>query len=229
MEFKYDNDGNIKLKIIFIGDSNTGKTNLINIIRNIEFNPFSPSTNIVSIKSVKMEINNKKINLYLFDMMGNERYKNLTQLYLSNAMIIILVYNITNKDSFDYLKGYWTQEIKDKVGNNIIISLLGNFNDLSEKKVVSDNEAKEYAKSIGAKWGLTSSKVERNKFLDYFKDIINEYIQLVENKEIENNISYESLFFLTKTTTIKKYTETESLANKFIQSHYDIIKKYLSY
>ena len=87
------------------------------------------------------------------------KYHSLPTIYYKNANVVILVYNITKKYTFDEAKNYWYEQIKQNYeDNNIIIILVANKNDLYEDQKVSNEEGKEFAKNIGAIFISTSAK-----------------------------------------------------------------------
>ena len=104
-----------------------------------------------------------------------------------NSKIVILVYDITNKKSFTELEN-WHKQVKESLGDNIVLGVLGNKKDLFLQEDVKEEEAEEYAKSIGAKWGLTSAKTERQSFVTYMEDLIKIYIEKAKIKEKDKQI-----------------------------------------
>ena len=118
-----------------------------------------------------MVIENKNFNIYLWDTIGQERLKSQTKLFFKNSKIVILVYDISLKESFDILK-YWHEEVKQTLGEKIILGVLGNKTDLFLNEQVKEEEGKEYADSIGALFGLVSAKTQRLKFMEYLEDLL---------------------------------------------------------
>ena len=101
---------------------------------------------------------NKKINLDIWDTAGQERYKSLTKFFYKDAQIIIMVYDITKKLTFENIKNQWYKEIQELSGKNFILGIAGNKSDLYESEEVPEKEAREYAKSINAVYSLTSAQ-----------------------------------------------------------------------
>ena len=180
MIHQIDDDGCIKLKTILIGNSGVGKTNLINIAQNIAFNSSQTSTVNCSFFKTLMIVDNIKYNVYLWDTIGQEKLKSLTKIFFKNSKIVILVYDITNKNSFDQLS-FWLAQVKESLGNQIILGVLGNKKDLFAKEEVSEEEAMKYAQSIGARWALTSAKTDRESFLTFIEDLIKDYSKLMND------------------------------------------------
>ena len=176
MEAELDSDGNYKIKVILIGQSGVGKTNLINIAQNKNFETDTISTPTCSFFRKEMTVENKKFNIYLWDTIGQERLKSQTKLFFKNSKIVILVYDISSKDSYNALK-FWHEQVKETLGDEIILGVLGNKIDLYLKEEVKEEEGNEYAKSIGAKFALVSAKTQRVKFLEFLEDLIKIYIK----------------------------------------------------
>ena len=186
MKNEIDDDGNIKLKTILIGESGVGKTNLINIAKNEKFNSNQVTTVNCSFYKKIMTINDKQFNIYLWDTIGQEKLKSLTKIFFKNSKLVILVYDIANKKSFKQLE-FWYQEVKQSLGDDIILGVLGNKKDLFLQEEVSEEEGQEYAKSIGARWGITSAKSDRESFLIFVENLIKDYISKFVPKLLENN------------------------------------------
>ena len=203
MKNEIDDDGKIKLKTILIGQSGVGKTNLINIAREEKFNPSQVTTVNCSFFKKIMNVDNKLFNIYLWDTIGQEKLKSLTKIFFKNAKIVILVYDITNKKSLEELN-YWLKEVKESLGENIILGVLGNKKDLFVNEEVTEEQGQEYAKSIGARWGLTSAKTERESFITYVEDLIRDYIKKIEPEEKKEENKDNNLVLQNEDTEKKK-------------------------
>ena len=147
-------------KIVLVGDAGAGKTCIISRYINDRFEKTQMSTACPSFcnKSVFYPNYNKTINIDIWDTAGQEIYRSISKLFYNGASIGILVYDISNKKSFDSLKDYWHKELKENTDNGVIFFLVGNKVDLFEMEQVSEQEAKDFAKSIGAGFYLTSAK-----------------------------------------------------------------------
>ena len=176
-----DEDGSIKLKTILIGESGVGKTNLINIAKNEKFNPSQVTTVNCSFFKTEMVVENKKFNIYLWDTIGQEKLKALTKIFFKNSKIVILVYDITNKKSLTQLD-FWLKQVKESLGDSIVLGVLGNKKDLFLKEEISEDEGEQYAKSVGARWSLTSAKTDRESFIIFIENLIRDYIEKFDLK-----------------------------------------------
>ena len=190
-------------KLVLVGDSGVGKTCLISRFLSGNFDKNQPSTNGASYASKLIEYPNLKKSLVLdiWDTAGQEKFKALTKFFYKDALMVILVYDITRRESFDNLKNFWYQEIQENAEPNIVLAVAGNKCDLYEQEAVAENEAREYAKSINALFALTSAQNNTgvaklfkdigNKFLDpNFQNSVNERknsIQLICNHFIKNS------------------------------------------
>ena len=174
MEEEKTNDDEIK--VILVGDSGVGKTCLINITIGIPFNENEKSSSASSFSKKKININKKQYIINLWDTMGQERLRYLTQLFFNNAKIVIFVYDIAVKKSFESLPG-WVKDVEEKLGDNIVKGVVANKSDLYLEQQVNDDEGREYAKNIGASFLTISAKVDDpKKFEDFMVELAREYL-----------------------------------------------------
>jgi Ras-related protein Rab-22 len=145
-------------KVVLLGDSGVGKTCIISRYISGAFDQNSPTTNGASYASKIVEIANKSVSLDIWDTAGQEKYKSLTKFFYKDAKVAILVYDITQKESFTNMKQYWYEQLKEFGSKDIIIGVAGNKCDMYEKEDVSENEGKEFAEQIGAFFEMTSAK-----------------------------------------------------------------------
>ena len=106
----------INIKVVLIGEAGVGKTSIImRYITNI-FNPRQLATQGASYVSKTVEINkNQKVKFELWDTAGEEKYRAIARVFYQNASVCILVYDITRKSSFDEIKNFWVNEIKQNI------------------------------------------------------------------------------------------------------------------
>ena len=185
-----------EIKVTFLGYEGVGKTNLINGIIGLEFLDKCESTISCNFVTKKMKIKNKDYQVNFWDTCGMEKFKPLTKIFIKNSQIIILVFDITNRKSFDELE-YWINTVKETLSNDCVIGIIGNKIDLFEYEQVSEEEAKSFAKSKGYYYTRLSAKEypkDINNFIDllideYFKNIPNQeeikYIKLDPVKDLE--------------------------------------------
>ena len=179
----------IALKVILLGESGVGKTSLINAAIGMDFDSkFTPtiSSSYVIKKFIK---NNKTYNLNIWDTEGQEIYKSCTKLFIKNTKIVIFVYSIDNKESFENLKSYWVATKKEILGDETIYGLVGNKFDLFLKEQVQEIDASNYAEEIGAKFSLASAKTNKEGISDFLELLLDDY--LGNKKQIDINTSFE--------------------------------------
>ena len=151
-------------KAVIVGDSGVGKTCLLSRYISNTFDKDSITTACPTFVTKELEFPDldKKLNLDIWDTAGQELYKTLSKLFYKEASIGILVYDISNKSSFESIKNYWYDELKNNGLDNMIFNLVGNKYDLYENEQVKEDEAREYANSINAGFYLTSAKYNNN-------------------------------------------------------------------
>ena len=147
-------------KLVFIGDPGVGKTCIISRFLKGTFDADQITTVGASYasKTIKISETNESLTLDIWDTAGQEKYRSLTRIFFQGAKLAILVYAITRKDSFENLKNVWLKELKDHADKNVVLGVAGNKSDLYEKEEVPEQEAREFAKSIGAIFCLTSAQ-----------------------------------------------------------------------
>ena len=156
-----ENDNNLlSVKIALVGESGVGKTSIIKQFAHNQFEEdcISSISSQYSTKKIIIPEIEKEIKLDLWDTAGQEIYRSLAKIFYKDAKIIIFVYDITNKKSFEGIKKYWYPHIKTNSYKDIILALVGNKNDLYNNQQVEDEEVSKYAESIDALFFKTSAK-----------------------------------------------------------------------
>ena len=170
-------------KAILVGDSGVGKTNLINTSVGIPFVEGKRPTISGSFVSKKIKADNdKEFIVNLWDTAGQETYRDVTKLFFKGSEIILLVYDITTKNSFESLKE-WAKIAEDIVETEHIYGIVGNKNDLYLENKVSDQEAKDFADSLNAKFKLVSAKTDKQSFSDLLKDLVEDLKKIDKRKK----------------------------------------------
>jgi small GTP-binding protein len=146
------------IKIVLLGETAVGKTSIISRYTNDIFNPETITSLSAQINSKELEINSQTVHFDIWDTAGQEKYRALAEIFYKNAKVIIFVYDITNKRSFEEIKKYWYPKTKETTREDIMYGLIGNKSDLYEKEEVNEEEAQQYAESINAVFQLTSAK-----------------------------------------------------------------------
>ncbi|CAD8065061.1 unnamed protein product [Paramecium primaurelia] len=148
------------IKILLIGDSGVGKTNVLLRFCENNFQPTYLSTIGIDFKIKSIDVEGKKIKMQIWDTAGQERFKTITQTYYKGAMGIILVYSIDDKDSFNNISN-WMNQIKQHASENVCKLLIGNKIDVPNRQV-SKEEGEQLAKSFGVPFFETSAKEGTN-------------------------------------------------------------------
>ena len=176
-------------KVIFLGDAYVGKTNLIKVSIGKPFDPNYETTLNTSYVSKYFIYNNINYTFNLWDTIGSEKYRALTKLFFKGAIIVILVYDITSEDSFKSLD-YWIKEVKQELGEDPMLAIVGNKCDLINEEQVSLKEGKMYAQNNNAKFKLTSAKDNPLGVHEFLEELFKDYI--TKNKEIDKKSSKQS-------------------------------------
>ena len=156
-----DTDYEFIFKVLLLGNSNVGKSSLfLRFVDDIWNDTFVPTIG-VDFKIKTFEIDSKKIKMQIWDTAGQERFKNIIASYYRGAHGILLLYDVTDKDSFKNLSN-WLIEIEKNASKNVLKVLIGNKCDLEDKRLVSYNQGKEFADTYGLKFIETSAKKNLN-------------------------------------------------------------------
>ena len=169
-----------EIKIILLGESGVGKTNLINILMGMPFNENETTSTSNSYMEKRVTINKKLYKLNLWDTIGQEKFRQLTKIFYKDSKIVIFVFDITSKESFDELQKYWVKDVKEQIGDDgIVKGIIANKIDLFINEQVTTEQGEEYAKSIGAKFLSISAKTEGpKKFENFLMSLVEEYINV---------------------------------------------------
>ena len=185
-----DNNAEEEIKVILVGESGTGKTSLINATMGLPFKESLESTTANSFSSKKITVGSKQYILNLWDTIGQEKFRSLTKIFIKDSKIVLLVYDITRLNSFKELD-FWYKMIRDILGDDIIVGVCGNKQDLFAREQVKEEEGRKYAEERNISFKLTSAKnpLNFNKFLDELVKQYTEKFGGVKNKEDKEKIN----------------------------------------
>ena len=180
-----------RIKIIIIGEAGVGKTSIIKKFISDEYNENELPTGSLSFASKNINIidnnnNEKELKLEVWDTVGQEKYKAMAQIFFKNSNAVVLVYDITNKDSFEELTTYWVEKIKEYKSNNLILAIAGNKSDLYFKEQIREEDGRIFAKKIDAIYRLTSAK-NGEGIKELFNEIEKKYFMKKNNNDNNNN------------------------------------------
>jgi small GTP-binding protein len=167
-----EDEGTIKL--ILLGNSGVGKTSLIKSISGINPNKTEEATLSAYYLQKPFKIEDKEYLIDLWDTAGQEAYLGVTKLFFKGSQIIIFVYDITVKNSFNSLTE-WIKNVKEIVNNDYVCGIIGNKSDLFLKSQVSNEEAKKLAETEGYKFKLVSAVNDPKSFEDLIFELFQEY------------------------------------------------------
>ena len=134
-----------KYKLIFLGDQSVGKSCILNRFMNDTFTEEYQATIGLDFQSKNVQIDNQDIHLLLYDTAGQEKFRALIPMYTRDANIILLVYDVTSKDSFLHLSD-WLRDLTNVEKEEVIFAVVGNKTDLDDRREVNSNEGENYAK-----------------------------------------------------------------------------------
>ncbi|KAH8307666.1 hypothetical protein KR044_007754 [Drosophila immigrans] len=143
-------------KVVLIGDSGVGKSNLLSRFTRNEFNLESKSTIGVEFATRSIEVDGKTIKAQIWDTAGQERYRAITSAYYRGAVGALLVYDIAKHLTYENVER-WLRELRDHADQNIVIMLVGNKSDLRHLRSVPTDEAKLFAERNGLSFIETSA------------------------------------------------------------------------
>jgi Ras-related protein Rab-1A len=183
-----EQDFDEKIKLMILGDSSVGKSSILRKYCKNEFLDKYITTIGIDFQIKNLTINNKKIKLQVWDTAGQERYRVVTKNYFNTSDGFIIIYDITNRETFTNINN-WIEQITTIVGNNVKCVIFGNKNDLNNKRKVETDEGKELAEKFNFKFFETSAK-EGNNIEEGFKSITMDILDDISSvKERRNNTS----------------------------------------
>jgi len=192
-------ENELTVKAVLLGESGVGKTSIISRFIDNSFEKNKKSTTGADYTGKTMyfdEYGGKKIKFEIWDTAGQEIYRSLTKIFYKDAKIAVLVYDITKRETFEELKKYWYNQIKESATPDIIIAIAANKCDLYEDEKVKEEEGREFAKEIGAYFKLTSAFLNSGieelfktigvKFLDDYINNLNKEEDINGKKKLKN-------------------------------------------
>ncbi|KAH6834483.1 RAB GTPase-like protein B1C [Perilla frutescens var. hirtella] len=148
-------------KYIIIGDTGVGKSCLLLQFTDKRFQLVHDVTVGVEFGTRMITVDNKSIKLHIWDTAGQEKFRSITRSYYRGAVGVLLVYDITRRETFDNI-GTWLQDVIDPENTNSVITLIGNKCDLVRKRCVSTEEGEQFAKRHGLIFMEVSAKIDHN-------------------------------------------------------------------
>lgn len=180
-DYGYDYD--YLFKIVLIGDSGVGKSNLLSRFTTDEFNIESKSTIGVEFATRTIEVEGKKIKAQIWDTAGQERYRAITSAYYRGAVGALIVYDISKSSSYENCN-HWLTELRENADDNVAVGLIGNKSDLAHLRAVPTDEAKNFASENQLLFTETSALNSEN--VDQaFRELITAIHQMVSKHQVD--------------------------------------------
>ena len=158
-------------KLLLLGDSTVGKTCFLIKYTDQSFQDIHMATIGLDyrVKTMKLK-NNKEVKIQIWDTAGQDRFRSITKNYYKGSHGIILIYDITNRRTFENVQ-QWISQIREETSQNVVIYLIGNKIDMKEERRVSTEEGKKLADELGLPFMETSAK-EGININEVFDDIV---------------------------------------------------------
>ncbi|XP_072993875.1 ras-related protein RABA4d-like [Typha latifolia] len=169
-------------KVVLIGDSAVGKSQLLARFSRNEFSLDSKATIGVEFNTKTVTIDHKTIKAQIWDTAGQERYRAVTSAYYRGAVGAMLVYDMTKRKTFDHV-GRWLEELRGHADKNLIIMLIGNKSDLGTLRAVPTEDAKEFAQRESL-FFMETSALEATNVETAFLTILNEIYRITSKKTL---------------------------------------------
>ncbi|XP_030626040.1 ras-related protein Rab-21-like [Chanos chanos] len=180
----------LTFKVVLLGEGCVGKTSVVLRYCENKFYDKHITTLQASFFTKKLNIAGNRVTLSIWDTAGQERFHALGPIYYRDSNGAVLLYDITDEDSFQKVKG-WVKELRKILGNDICLCIVGNKTDLDKDRNVSAQEAERYAESVGAEHYHTSAKLNlgiEELFLNLCKRMMQ--VAIVDERARINNVPY---------------------------------------
>ncbi|KAK4576935.1 hypothetical protein RGQ29_027458 [Quercus rubra] len=181
--YRGDDDYDYLFKVVLIGDSGVGKSNLLSRFTKNEFNLESKSTIGVEFATRTLNVDTKVIKAQIWDTAGQERYRAITSAYYRGAVGALLVYDITRHATFENVDR-WLKELRGHTDSNIVVMLVGNKSDLRHLVAVSTEEGKSYAEKESL-YFMETSALEAVNVENAFAEVLTQIYHTVSKKQME--------------------------------------------
>ncbi|KAL4579545.1 hypothetical protein LXL04_015695 [Taraxacum kok-saghyz] len=181
--YRADDDYDYLFKVVLIGDSGVGKSNLLSRFTRNEFSLESKSTIGVEFATRSIRVDDKIIKAQIWDTAGQERYRAITSAYYRGAVGALIVYDTTRHVTFENVER-WLKELRDHSDSNIVIMLVGNKADLRHLRAVSTEDAKTFAEKEKT-YFMETSALEATNVEDSFTEVLTQIYHVVSRKALD--------------------------------------------
>lgn len=169
-------------KVVLIGDSAVGKSQILARFARDEFSLDSKATIGVEFQTRTLLLQHKSIKAQIWDTAGQERYRAVTSAYYRGAVGALLVYDITKRQTFEHIPR-WLEELRGHADKNIVIMLVGNKTDIGDQRAVATEDAKEFAEKEGL-FFLETSALDATNVETAFVTVLTEIFNIVNKKTL---------------------------------------------
>uniref|UniRef100_A0A6M2EZT5 Ras-related protein Rab11A n=1 Tax=Populus davidiana TaxID=266767 RepID=A0A6M2EZT5_9ROSI len=169
-------------KVVLIGDSAVGKSQILARFARNEFSLDSKATIGVEFQTRTLVIDHKSVKAQIWDTAGQERYRAVTSAYYRGAVGAMLVYDITKRQTFDHIPR-WLEELRSHADKNIVIILIGNKSDLEDQRAVPTEDVNEFAQKEGL-FFLETSALQATNVESAFLTVLTEIFNIVNKKNL---------------------------------------------
>ena len=184
-----ENSYDLLYKVILIGDTCVGKSNILTRYIHNEFSTNTKSTVGVELGIKFLKIKNAKAKIQIWDTAGQERYQSITSSYFKGSDGCFIVYDITNETSFNNIEK-WYEKIHDETNKNISIVIVGNKCDLENERKVPTEKAKEKAQNLKCAFFETSALKNIN-IEQIFEQLVNNIFERTGGNKNDDDIQIE--------------------------------------
>ena len=184
----YISEGNYNylIKFIIIGDAAVGKSNLLVRYTSGQFKEEYQLTIGVEFGSNNVIISDNTYRIQIWDTAGQENFRSITRSYYKNTACAIIVYEISNKKSFENISS-WIEECKNTAPKSILMVLVGNKCDLEDNREVTEEEGRQFAEKNGMLFFETSAKTGKN-----VEELFKQSVKVIDQKIKENYYDLEN-------------------------------------
>ena len=177
-------DSDITIKLLLIGNAYVGKTLIVQKFIDNTFSKSTVSTIGVDLQSKVIDINGKTVKYLIWDTAGEDRMKTMTYSYYRGCHVILVVYDVTDRKSFQNVST-WVECIDKFAKANVLRILVGNKTDLQDKRVISPEDGKQLAEQNGLKY-YEISALTTTGLHEMFEDVAREYVEIYQQKAYKN-------------------------------------------
>ena len=176
-----------EMKVILLGNSGVGKTNLINTSMGNNFEEESQTTTNATFSQKELKIGNESYYLDLWDTAGQEKYQSFTKIFLKKSEIVIFVYDITDLNSFNDLEK-WIELSQEMIDNDHVCGIVGNKADLYSNEKVKEEMGRKFAESKKMQFQIVSAKENPSLFNTFLRDLVMEHKGCTQCENLETVI-----------------------------------------